>query len=120
MATAKKKTTAPKNYVLIAGRKVYIQYIIGLKDLVEDWGQFEENSEGHFVIKIDASLEGAALRSTLAHEAIHAVFHLTGASHILEETHKGLEESLVRSLEYIYLPTLRELSNYIDERSDDK
>jgi hypothetical protein len=107
-----KKPIAP-NYIPIGGRKVYVQFIKGLRDREGEWGEFSEDNTGRFLITLDASLAGHVLRSTLCHEMAHATLHISGISQLLEETHKGLEEAIVRMLEYMFFPSLYAVDIFI-------
>ena len=121
MKKKKKKTPkqapAPLPYIIVGGKRVYIQRIEGFKESTDNWGIFAEEEDGKLYIKVDKGLSGAILRATICHESVHAVFHISGITHLLYETHKGLEETIVRQIEYMFLPSLHSLDAYIKELS---
>ena len=105
--------------VNVGGKPVKISRIKGLKTSTDEGlaGDFIEDDDGCMQIRIDADLTGEALLHTCCHELLHAALHVSGHSFILEEVTKGLEEAIVRCVEYIYLPSLKELETTIKENT---
>lgn len=105
-----KKEKQPKEIAInVAGYPVSLEQVVNLKSLSGDYGSFEEHEDAagkHYVVKVDANLEGHALFSTLAHELTHAVLHISGVANLLTEK---TEEAIVRSIEHFLLPALAEL-----------
>lgn len=85
---------------------ISVKIVKGLNEKEDCWGQLTEDDRGHPVIELDSILRGEMLKTTLFHEAFHAVFHLSGTSNIIDEKQ---EEALVRSLENIFIPLLPSL-----------
>lgn len=90
-----------KQIMKVELHSIEVIMVDGLKDVIGDYGQFEENDEGVGIIRLDAGLKDAALRTALYHEVFHYTLHKSGIAYILDEK---LEEAIVRAMEYIYLP----------------
>lgn len=81
----------PKS-VMIYGKRVKIKYIKGLIDDDEINGDYCQNKKE---IRIDASLRGPDLTSTLIHEIIHAIFDRIGVNQGVDS---GVEEVICDSI----------------------
>jgi hypothetical protein len=92
--------------IKIGGQVFKIQYVT-----MENWGEthFDEK-----IIKINKKLldQPLDLFNTLAHEMVHATFSVSGCGFACFGDDVNKEESVVRSIENIYLPAILSLLDH--------
>ena len=92
-----------KPYVRMLGRRINIEYLDRVSDDDGDklHGDFCADK---LTIRVDKTLTGTALESTILHELLHAALHLTGHGYRLSGDD---EEALVRGLEHALIDVVK-------------
>jgi hypothetical protein len=103
--------------ISIGGVEVEIVYIPKLNELADCWGEFSEEDGRKLVIRIDDGLVGQDLLSTLFHEMCHASLHISGLAFAVKP---DMEEAIVRCIELIYNPAVKQLATLLQEKSNGK
>lgn len=89
--------------IQILGTEFRIEYTTKLPK--DDYGDTVGNDR---VIRVKSRLRGEIAKSTLIHEILHAIFHVSGQSEILAKHDESgqLEEALVVALEHGLTPII--------------
>lgn len=78
--------------IIILGKKIKIVY----KSLTPLMGEYDGDNG---IIYIDEELKGEEFQSTLLHEILHTILHLTGMVHAIFHNQEQPEEGIVYALE---------------------